>query len=57
MKLIKSFITRGVTRFLEGGGAQETMHEALIMKKRRYQDYWKEEKFSTYHASFPSVSG
>jgi hypothetical protein len=43
MKVIKDFVTKGVTtlppkrnlipRFMMGGGAQETMNDALIVEK------------------------
>jgi hypothetical protein len=43
-----------VLRFTKGGGAQETMKDALIVQKKN-QDRWKEENFSISHAAFPSM--
>jgi hypothetical protein len=43
-------------RFMKGGGAQETMKDALIEEKRWYQDSRKEENFSVSHAASPSRS-
>jgi hypothetical protein len=61
MKVIKIFVTQSVIapppkrnlipRFTKGGGAHETMIDALIVEKRGYQNSREEEDFSTSHAA------
>jgi hypothetical protein len=42
---------------LEEGKAEETMKDALIVRKRGYRDCLKDEYFSVSHAPFSSVRG
>jgi hypothetical protein len=39
-----------VPRFMKGGGAQETMKDALVVEIRGYRD-------AVSHAAFPSMHG
>jgi hypothetical protein len=43
-----------VLRFTKGGGARETIKDALIEEKRQYRDSRKEENFSVSDAASPS---